>query len=94
MQQGPQVQRVFVRLAGGVRLVVRVLAERGVPLHTIAIVSHGDIIKGALAHYLGTPVDLFQRLWVAPGSWSIVDLPAGGMPQVIAVNRIASGNPA
>ena len=63
------------------------------PKDTIALVSHGDVIKGALAHYLGTPVDLFQRLWIAPGSWSIIDLPAAGMPHVIAVNRVAPGNP-
>ncbi len=61
---------------------------------TIAVVSHGDVIKAALAHYLGVPVDLFQRLWVAPGSWSVVDLPAAGVPRVLAINRTATGAPA
>jgi probable phosphoglycerate mutase len=60
---------------------------------TIALVSHGDVIRGALAHYLGIPFDLFQRITVDPASWSIVDLPPGGSPRVLAVNRVASGKP-
>jgi probable phosphoglycerate mutase len=34
----------------------------------IACVSHGDIIKLAVAHYIGLPLDLFQRLVVEPAS--------------------------
>lgn len=34
----------------------------------IACVSHSDIIKLAVAHYLGLPLDLFQRLTVSPAS--------------------------
>jgi len=57
---------------------------------TIALVSHGDVIKGIMAHYLGTPLDLFQRIVIDPTSMSIVDLPAEGAPQVLAVNRTYS----
>jgi probable phosphoglycerate mutase len=57
---------------------------------TVALVGHGDVIKAALAHYLGTPIDLFQRITIAPASWSVIDLPAGGMPRVICVNRVAA----
>jgi probable phosphomutase (TIGR03848 family) len=38
----------------------------------IACVSHADMIKLALAHYLGLPLDLFQRLVVEPGSVSVL----------------------
>lgn len=40
----------------------------------IACVSHADIIKLAIAHYLGLPLDLFQRLTIDPASISILDL--------------------
>lgn len=60
------------------------------PDETIAVVSHGDVIKSALAHFLGVPADLYHRLVVSPASWSIVDLPPHGMPMVQAVNRTAA----
>ncbi len=57
---------------------------------TIALVSHGDVIKCIVAHYLGTPLDLFQRIVIDPASTSIVDLPLDGAPRVLAVNRTAA----
>jgi probable phosphomutase (TIGR03848 family) len=38
----------------------------------IACVFHSDPIKLAIAHYLGLPIDLFQRLTVEPASISIL----------------------
>jgi probable phosphoglycerate mutase len=40
----------------------------------IVVVSHSDIIKLVLAHYLGMHLDLFQRIEVAPASLSILYL--------------------
>lgn len=40
----------------------------------IACVSHSDIIKLAIAHYLGLPLDLFQRLTVSPASVSALSV--------------------
>jgi len=40
----------------------------------VAVVSHGDVIRAALVYFLGMPLDLFNRLDVAPGKISIVDL--------------------
>lgn len=34
----------------------------------VACFSHGDMIKMAVAHYLGLPLDLFQRLAIEPAS--------------------------
>ena len=34
------------------------------------VVSHGDVIRVALTHYLGAHMDLFQRLSIAPASLS------------------------
>jgi len=52
----------------------------------IVIFSHGDVIKLLLAHYLGMPIDLFQRIVVNTGSISYVRL-MGGMPMVVRLNE-------
>lgn len=53
---------------------------------TIVVVSHADIIKAALAHFLGMPLDTFQRLHVSPASVSIVHLAEGAAPFVARIN--------
>jgi probable phosphoglycerate mutase len=53
---------------------------------SFAIVSHADVIKLALAHYLGMHIDLFQRLAIAPASVSLVALPKSGLVRVLRVN--------
>lgn len=40
----------------------------------IACVFHSDPIKLAIAHYLGVPIDLFQRLMIAPASISVLQI--------------------
>ncbi len=35
---------------------------------TVAIVSHADPIRAAVAHYIGLPLDLFRRLLISPAS--------------------------
>jgi len=40
----------------------------------VAVVSHADPIKLAVAHYAGLPFDLFQRLVVTPASVTALDL--------------------
>ncbi len=67
------------------------LAERH-PDQTVAVVSHSDVIRAMLVHYLGMPLDLIHRLDVLPASASVIDLPSGGAPRVPVVND--SGNPA
>jgi probable phosphomutase (TIGR03848 family) len=42
------------------------------PADTLAIVSHGDVIKSALTHFLGMPLDLWHRIELAPASVSAV----------------------
>jgi probable phosphoglycerate mutase len=43
----------------------------------IACVTHADIIKLILAHYIGLPLDLFQRLAISPGSVSTLHIDPG-----------------
>ncbi len=54
----------------------------------IVVVSHSDIIKLVLAHYLGMHLDLFQRIEVAPASLSILYL-GPERPLVRCVNDAA-----
>lgn len=54
--------------------------------HTIAVVTHADVIKAVAAHYLGAPLDLFQRIGVSPASVTVIDIPKDGVPVVVAVN--------
>ncbi len=53
---------------------------------TIILVSHSDIIGVIASHYLGQPLDLFGRVSVATASVTVIDLPAQGIPVVVAVN--------
>ena len=53
---------------------------------SILCVSHADTIKAALSHYLGQPLDLFNRIAVAPASVAVIDLPEGGAPRVVTFN--------
>ncbi len=53
---------------------------------TAAIVSHSDVIKLVISHYLGQPLDLFQRLSISPASITILHLPSKGQPTISTVN--------
>jgi len=55
------------------------------PGEVVAAVSHADPIKAAVAHALGTPLDLFQRIVIAPASISAIVYRREG-PVVLTVN--------
>jgi probable phosphoglycerate mutase len=65
------------------RLVERLCSAH--PEGTVALVSHGDVIKATLAHYLGVSLDLFQRIEISPASLSIVRIGRYG-PEVLLLN--------
>jgi probable phosphoglycerate mutase len=44
------------------------------PGETVVVVSHADPIKAAVAHFTGLPLDLFQRIAVAPASVTVLEL--------------------
>jgi probable phosphomutase (TIGR03848 family) len=44
------------------------------PGQTVAIVSHADILKAAVAYYAGIHLDLFQRLEISPASVSVLEI--------------------
>lgn len=55
------------------------------PGGVVVCVSHADPIKAAVAHALGTHLDLFQRIVISPCSVSAIAYHAGG-PVVLTVN--------
>jgi len=57
----------------------------------IGLVTHADIIKAAASHYLGQPLDLFNRLAVAPASVTVIDVPEIGPARLITLN--SNGDP-
>lgn len=69
-----------------VREMYRLRAER--PGQIVALVSHGDVIKAALAYCLGTPLDLFLRIEISLASVSVVQVSDYG-PWVLCVNNTA-----
>lgn len=54
----------------------------------IACVGHSDMIKLAVAYYLGLPLDLFQRLVVQPASVSTLHIAPGQGAHLINLNHI------
>ncbi len=52
----------------------------------ISVVSHADVIKLVLAHYLGMHIDLFQRISVSTASLSILALSEKGSVHVVRIN--------
>lgn len=57
------------------------------PKGNVCCVSHGDVIKLVLAHYMGVHIDLFQRLVVAPASISVFSLSERG-PMILSLNAM------
>lgn len=58
----------------------------------VVVVTHADIIKAIVSHYLGQPLDLFNRVAVSPASVTVIDLGADGPVRVVTLN--SNGDPA
>jgi probable phosphoglycerate mutase len=78
--------RSGIRVPGGelmlevqTRMVAEILRLReGHPGGTVAVVSHADPIRVAIAFFLGMPLDLYQRIEISPASFTIVQLEEWG----------------
>jgi probable phosphomutase (TIGR03848 family) len=69
------------------RLVAELDAIRDAhPGQIVAVVSHSDPIKLAVAHYVGLPLDLFQRLTISPASVTAFAFGHFG-PRLICLNH-------
>ncbi len=55
------------------------------PGDNLVIVTHGDIIRGAVAYFAGIPLDLIHRLEIRCASVSIIEISEGG-PKIVRLN--------
>ncbi|HLH38777.1 MAG TPA: histidine phosphatase family protein [Bryobacteraceae bacterium] len=53
-------------------------AARDFPGRAVAIVSHADVIRAALCHYIGIPLDLSLRIEIGPASVSVLEVEPWG----------------
>ncbi|HYK20858.1 MAG TPA: histidine phosphatase family protein [Pyrinomonadaceae bacterium] len=53
----------------------------------VAIVSHADVIKTAVAYFAATPIDLLHRIEISPCSVSVVAL-AKGNATLLTINNV------
>ena len=58
------------------------------PRQMVAIVSHADLIKMVIAHYLGMHLDNFQRIVVSPASITTIQL-GHSRPFLVTINDTA-----
>jgi probable phosphoglycerate mutase len=59
------------------------------PKRTVCCVSHADVIKLIVAHYMGLHIDFFQRISISPASVTIISVSDGG-PRVLVLNALPS----
>jgi probable phosphomutase (TIGR03848 family) len=79
--QGETLRAVQARAVNAVEQIVR-----HHPKAMVAAFSHGDVIKLLVAHYLGLPLDLFQRIAVNTASISVFRL-GQGHPTLVKLNE-------
>ncbi len=71
------------------RVVQWMLRERdALPDESLAVVSHGDVIRAALVYFAGVPLDLMLRFEVRPASVSTLRIDAHSV-QILTVNWTA-----
>jgi len=58
------------------------------PNQLVALFSHGDVIRTTIAHFMGTPLDLFQRINISTASISGLAF-HNGRPMVLFTNYTA-----
>jgi probable phosphoglycerate mutase len=59
------------------------------PQQSVVVVSHGDMIKAAVAYYAGIHLDLFQRIEISPASISMVEIDEDAV-RILSVNDTGS----
>jgi probable phosphomutase (TIGR03848 family) len=74
---GESIREMQARVVGALDAVVAAH-----PNETIVVVSHADPIKSAIAHYAGTHLDLFQRVFVSPASVTVLEFHSFGVTLV------------
>jgi probable phosphoglycerate mutase len=79
---GESMRAAQLRLVDALDEIARAHAR---PKDVVAVFSHADPIKLAVAHYLGMPLDLFQRLQISTASVTLLAL-GRGAPSLVKLN--------
>ncbi len=69
---GEALRETQVRAVGEMEVICRDHAKGAV-----AVFSHGDLIRLCVAHFLGLPLDLFQRIVISPASVTVIQTSPG-----------------
>lgn len=77
---GETLREVQSRMVGAL---AQIVADH--PKQVVAVFCHSDVIKTAVAHFLGTPLDLFQRILIDTASISVIGFHRTG-PHIIRIN--------
>lgn len=59
------------------------------PNQVVAVFSHGDVIRTTMAHYLGVPIDLFQRVAISTASLSVIAF-FDHRPMILTMNHLSA----
>jgi len=77
---GETLREVQSRMVGALAQIVQ-----DHPKQVVAVFGHSDVIKTAVAHFLGTPLDLFQRIMIDTASVSVIGFHRAG-PWIMRIN--------
>jgi probable phosphoglycerate mutase len=80
--EGEAIREAQARIIGSLETIVN-----NHPQDCVAIFSHSDMIKFAVAHLTGLHLDLFQRLVVGPASVTAIHI-GGAAPALIRLNDV------
>lgn len=68
----PNGESIHEAQARAVGAVERIVAAH--PKDNVALFTHADLVKMLIAYFIGLPLDMFQRLHVAPASISVLSM--------------------
>lgn len=77
---GESIRETQARVVGALE---RIAAQH--PKGRVAAVAHSDVLKLAVAHFAGMPLDMYQRLVIDPASLSVIWLGRMG-PRIVLMN--------
>jgi probable phosphoglycerate mutase len=85
-RSGTQAPAGDIMIEAQSRIIREMLRLREIhPSEAIALVTHGDPIKAAVAYFMGAPLDLFLRIEISPASVSVIALDQD-RPRILKVN--------
>ena len=85
-RSGTQAPEGDIMIEAQARIIREMLRLREIhPSEAIALVTHGDPIKAAVAYFMGAPLDLFLRIEISPASVSVIALDQD-RPRILKVN--------